>query len=83
MKTQSADTDPIIEEKLISILRECSVPERLSRVFNMMSLTRQLSFRALRRKNPTVTKQQLDLLFVKINYGEELYKRLNNYFSKS
>lgn len=81
MRTQSTDTNPIIEEKLINLLRQCSVTERLSKVFSLSSFTLNLSKRALARKNPQMNKLELDLLFVKLNYSEDIYNKLRNYYS--
>jgi len=83
MKTQSADTNPIVEEKLINILRQTSIPKRLSKLYSLSSLAIQLSKRALARKNPQMSKQELDLLFVKLNYGEKFYKIVDQFFRKA
>ncbi len=82
MRTQLSDTNPFVEEKLINILRESSVSKKLSLAFSLSSLTKQLSYRALVRKNPDASEQEIDLLFVKLNYGEAISNKLKHYYSK-
>ena len=83
MKKSLSDTNPKAEEKLINILRESSVSKNLSLAFSLSSLTRQLSYRALVRKNPGASEQEVNLLFVRLNYGETLAEKLKDYYSKS
>ncbi len=82
MRTQSSDTKPEAERVLINLIRKSSVQKRLSQLFSLSSLSRQLSERALARKNPEMNKQELALLFIKLNYGEVLYNKVNHYLSK-
>ena len=81
MQSGLRDTKPAIEEILISLIRSKSIPERLSKFESLTSLVLNLSKRAISRKNPNLTKQELDLLFVKYHYGEELYEKLKLYLS--
>jgi len=82
MRTQSADTNPIVEEKLINIIKESSIQKRLSLFFHLSSLTKKLSYRALVRKNPKMNKQEIDLLFIKLNYGEIMHDKVKKYYSR-
>ena len=83
MQSGLSDTKPAIEEILISLIRSKSIPERLSKFESLTSLVLNLSKRAISRKNPNLTKQELDLLFVKYHYGEELYEKLKLYLFKT
>ena len=83
MQSGLRDTKPAIEEILISLIRSKSIPERLSKFESLTSLVLNLSKRAISRKNPNLTKQELDLLFVKYHYGEELYEKLKLYLFKT
>ncbi len=83
MKPLLSDTSPEAEKVLIDLIRSKSVPERLSRVFSMSSLAIRLSKRAIARRNPGLTKKELDLLFVKYHYGEDIYNRIKHYLLKS
>jgi len=82
MRVQSTDTNPVIEEILISNIRQKSIPERLSQLGSITSLTLRLSKRALARANPHLNKKVPDLLFIKYHYGESLANRLNEYLEK-
>jgi hypothetical protein len=83
MRNHLSDTNSIAEKKLINILRESSVSRKLSLAFSLSSLTRQLSYRALVRKNPDASEQEINLLFVKVNYGEILANKLKLHYSRS
>ena len=83
MRTQSVDTDPKIEEMMIHHLRQATIPKRLSRLLSLSSLTLRLSRRALLRTNPNMTKQELDLFFIKIHYDDDFHDKVNNYYQKS
>jgi hypothetical protein len=77
------DTNPKIEKVLIEMIQKKSISQRLSMLQSLSSLTIRLSKRAIARVNPNCTKQELDLLFVKYNYGDDLYHRVSKFFSKS
>lgn len=82
MRLQSSDTNPKIEEKLIELIKSKSVSERLQQMINLSSFAINLSKRAIKRANPTLCKLELDLLFVKYNYGEVLFNKLNKYLKQ-
>ncbi len=82
MKNILSDTDPKIEKVLINLIRQKSVPQKLSVMASLCSLTINLSKRAIARNNPGKSKMELDLLFVKYNYGDDLYNNVRNYVSK-
>jgi len=83
MRLQSSDTNPEAEKVLISLMRSKSIPERLSRLESLSSLTIRLSKRGIARANPGKNKQELDLLFVKQHYGETLFNELKQFLLKS
>lgn len=83
MRLQSPDTNPEAEKVLISLIRSKSIPERLSRLESLSSLTIRLSKRGIARANPGKSKQELDLLFVKLHYGETLFNKLKQFLSNS
>ncbi|MFZ0455591.1 MAG: hypothetical protein WAM24_17730 [Ignavibacteriaceae bacterium] len=82
MQKEITDTNPKIEEILISLIRRKTITQRLIQFQDLTSLTLGLSKRALTRRYPGKTQRELDLLFVKYNYGEDLYKRVNQYLLK-
>ncbi|MGB8317966.1 MAG: hypothetical protein WCE54_07575 [Ignavibacteriaceae bacterium] len=82
MQKEITDTNPKIEEILISLIRRKTITQRLIQFQDLTSLTLGLSKRALARRYPGKPQRELDLLFVKYNYGEDLYKRVNQYLLK-
>jgi hypothetical protein len=82
MKTQSIDTHPKAEEVQIQLIRQSSVGQRISRMSSLTSSLRKLSKRAIRRVNPGSSQDELDVLFVKYHYGEELAIRVQAYLQK-
>ncbi len=82
MTKQLSDTNPKVEKYLIDLIRKSSIQQRLSKLESLSSLTLQLSKRALARANPNMSKRELDLLFVKYYYGEDLYNKVNQFFQK-
>ena len=81
MSVQSSDTNPEAEKVLINLIRSKSIPERLSRLGSLSSLTIRLSKRGITRANPDKSKKEIDLLFVKLHYGETLFINLKQFLS--
>jgi len=79
MTRYSKDTHPEIEKKQIELLKQKSIPEKLSQVQSISSLSIGLSKRAISRKNPGMNIKNLNFLFVKFHYGDKLYKKLIKY----
>jgi hypothetical protein len=72
MRTQSPDTHPEIENKLISLLQNLSIAKRISKVRSLSESTIKLSRRAIMRANPGLDKAELNLKCISYHYGEEL-----------
>ena len=83
MKTNLSDTNPKIEAIQIKLLKQKTFSQKFSLIESLSSLTINLSKRAIIRKNPHLTTPELNLLFVKFNYGEDLYKKVRLYIMKS
>ena len=82
MLTQSSDTSQNVEKFQISLIRKASVAERASRIRSLSETVIQLSRRAIRRANPGLSQQELNLIFVANHYGSDLANRLQNYLNK-
>lgn len=82
MRTQSPDTDPRVEKVLIELTRKVSIAEKFSQVRELSNLAMQLSRRAIRRANPEISELEVDLLFVKYHYGDDLANRLKRHLDK-
>jgi len=82
MRTSLSDTNSKIEDIQINLMRQMSIPQKFSLITSLSSLTIQLSKRAIARRNPKLSRLEQDLLFVKYNYGEDLYKNVRGYVLK-
>ncbi|MFH1196090.1 MAG: hypothetical protein V1720_10270 [bacterium] len=79
MITQSRDTNPEVEKVWITMLGKLSDEERFLKLISMSSTFVRLSKRTIAEVNPKLNKTELDLLFVKYNYGDEMAERLKKY----
>jgi hypothetical protein len=79
MITQSRDTNPEVEKVWIAMLKTLTDEERFVKLVNMSSTFIRLSKRAIAEANPKLNKTELDLIFVKYNYGDELAERLKKF----
>ena len=77
--TQSADTDARSERVLLELLRKKSPADKVAQVRALSQLVIGLSRRALERANPGKSQTELDLLFIRLHYGEELARRVTEY----
>ncbi|HUS38376.1 MAG: hypothetical protein WBF93_09690 [Pirellulales bacterium] len=72
----ATDTHPDADAMQIELLRQASISQRLMMMRSMTSVVVQSSRRACQRANPGLTRQELDLLFVHLNYGRDLADRV-------
>lgn len=79
MKTQSSDTSIKTEEVLINLIRQKSISERISKVLSLSSFIIKISKRAIARANPDKSERELDLLFIKYHYGNDLESKVKRY----
>jgi hypothetical protein len=79
MKTQSKDTSTQVELVQISLLREQSVAKKIAHICSLSQTTMQLSKRAIARANPNLNNHQINLLFIKYQYGIDLASRVEDY----
>ena len=82
MHEQISDTDPKIEKVLIDLIRQKTISQKLGIVLQLSSFTINLSKRALARRYHEKSQRELDLLFVKFHYGEDLAKKVKQYLKK-
>ena len=79
MLTQSSDTHRDIETIQISMIRRESIAKKASQMCSLSQSIRQLSKRAIKRANPTLSEQELRLLFIRYLYGSDLADRFSDY----
>jgi hypothetical protein len=80
--TQSPDTRADSEQVLLGLLRRKSPAEKLSQVRSLSQMVIGLSRRAISRANKDKDPAELDLLFIRLHYGEQLARRVGEYLRK-
>jgi hypothetical protein len=76
------DTNPKAEKFLIDLIKQKSIPRKLSQMQALSSLIIRLSKNAIRKTNQTLSEHDLNMLFVKYNYGETIFRKLCKYIDK-
>ena len=79
MKSQSIDTKINTENFLISLIKNSTTTQKFSQICSLSQTTRYLSKRAIARANNNLSEIQVNLLFVKYHYGNELAQNLEKY----
>lgn len=83
MKTQSIDTEFVAEKVQIKLLREKSVSEKLELIRSLSIMAIELSKMAIARTNKSLTEEEIDLLYIKYNFGQELADNVENYIKRA
>lgn len=81
MKSAFSDTNKLVDEEYTKLLQECPISKKINQIFEMSAWTLNLSKRAIARANPGWSKEEVDLYFVKLFYGDSLHKNLSNYIN--
>jgi len=76
------DTNPEAEEFQILLIRQASAAKRASLMRSLSKTVIQLSRRAISRANPELNEEEVNLIFVANNYGDDLAKRLSRYLKQ-
>lgn len=76
MRSKISDTSVQIDEEYAKLLRNCSMSEKIMRVFEMSSWAMNLAKRAIARSNPGWSDEEINLYFVKIFYGDSLWQKI-------
>jgi len=82
MLPQSLDTHIDIEKIQISMIRRESSAKKASQICSLSQCTRQLSRRAIKRANQTLTERELGLVFISYLYGSDLANHVCNYLNR-
>jgi hypothetical protein len=77
-----SDTNPDAEKVQLDLIRRMSVGQRLARAMDWSRMVVHLSRQGLAKANPGLDGQQLDLLWVEVQYGRELADKLRDYLEK-
>jgi hypothetical protein len=70
--TPTTDTTPDALAVQLDCLRRMSPHDRLSKTFAWSRDIREMTFRAIRRRNPTLDENGVRLRFIELVYGKEL-----------
>lgn len=81
MRPQSRDTHPEIERIQIEMLRKAGPTERVRLARSLSQSVMQMSWNAIRKANPQVSEEEINILFVALNYGEDLAGGLRAYLA--
>ncbi len=82
MNFQLDDTPPEEEKALIEWLRKKTPSQRLQLGLSLTQANIERIREDIRQANPNASKEELDLIFVEINYGKELADRVRNYLAR-
>ena len=82
MIPQSFDTDPEIEEKLISLIRLSPVSRLLSHMRSLSQTVLSLSRRALSRAHAPRSDREQSVTFVRFFYGEPLAENFRRWLDR-
>ena len=76
-----SDTSQKTNDVYLKLLREKNISQKIKYVSSISSFIINLSKKTIKNSNPGFNKQDVDLLFVKINYGNNIYEKLKKHFS--
>jgi|WetSurMetagenome_2_1015567.scaffolds.fasta_scaffold182472_2 hypothetical protein len=82
MISQSPDTSLDAEKVQIELFRKSSISRRISIVRSISQTVMYLSRRAIKRANPSMSEQEVDIAFVENHYGHDLAERLRQYLEQ-
>ena len=82
MQTPLDDTHPKIREMQISLIRKAGIARRIMDMRSLSKTVVNLSRRAVSRRHPECSQQEIDLIFVRLHYGDDLAGRLRAYLDR-
>jgi hypothetical protein len=82
MKTQSPDTNPEIEHVRFEILRNMSVAQRVELGRGLIKLALRSARRAIQEAHPDASEQEIALIFIGKNYGEEIASGIRKHLER-
>ena len=83
MMIQSRDTTLEAEEVQLALIREASIAKRITRVRSLSQTMIQLARRAIKRVNPGLNDQEINLIFVENHYGQMLANDLRKFLREN
>lgn len=68
----TTDTSPDAMQLQLSCLRKMTPQQRIRKTCSMSRHVQKMAFDAIRRHNPTLPEEELQLRFIEVTYGAEL-----------
>ena len=82
MNSQLDDNPPEEEKALVEWLRKKTPAQRLELAMSLTQANLERIREDIRLANPNAGKEELDLIFVEVNYSKELADRVRNYLAR-
>ena len=82
MKRLWSDTDTDTEEEMIRLLRKASPSKRFELADALTASAIELSRRALARRRPDASRQEILLEWIGLHYGAEIEKEMRDYLAR-
>ncbi len=76
-----SDTHPDAERVQIELLRKMAPSQRLDSAIDLTAVTFELSRQTITAQNPKMKSREINLRCVRLYYGEELARRLDEYLA--
>jgi len=76
------DTSQEIEEIQTKMLRNATTAKRFSQARSLSSTVIHLSRRAIRRRRPGFSEEEVNIEFVSLHYGKELAEKLKKFMKE-
>jgi hypothetical protein len=81
MTAMHSDTHPDAEAVQLELLRHASVAQRACMMRGLTRMAVASSRRAIAKARPGLSQQELDLVFVELNYGQDLADRVRQWMA--
>lgn len=82
MQSHWDDTNPKIKEIQISLIRKAGIAQRIMQMRSLSRTAINLSRRAISRAHPEYNQQEVNLVFVRLHYGDDIANRLGTYLNQ-
>ena len=80
--TEPSDTHPEAAAVQLALLRRAGVGGRLALTLRLSNAMIAASRRAIRKRHPELSEQEVRLLWAELHYGKELTDRVRAYLAK-
>jgi hypothetical protein len=78
----STDTDDAAERVQIQLLREATIARRAALAFSLTRTVVELARRSIARRHPGASEEEIGVIFVAENYGQDLARGVRERLSR-